>query len=257
MEYFVIGATAFFASFITFFCGFGLGTILLPVFILYFPIDLAIALTAAVHFLNNVYKVFLVGKKANKEIVMKFGIPAVTASLLGASTLLQLTGLGEIATYRLMEREFSVTAIKLAVSLLMIAFTLFEIIPTLRELSFNKKFLPLGGFLSGFLGGLSGHQGALRSAFLIRCNLSKEEFIASGAAIACLVDFARLFVYGNHFFYTDFSERAGILLFSIAAAFLGTYLANRIFKKTTFRSVQIIVSIMLFLIAFLLGLGLI
>ena len=45
-------------------------------------------------------------------------------------------------------------------------------------------FLAAGGLLSGFLGGLSGHQGALRSAFLIKCGLSKEVFIASGVVIA-------------------------------------------------------------------------
>ena len=36
---------------------------------------------------------------------------------------------------------------------------------TNRELSwleFDRRYLPLGGLLSGFFGGLSGHQGALR-----------------------------------------------------------------------------------------------
>ena len=35
-------------------------------------------------------------------------------------------------------------------------------------------------FGSGFFGGLSGMQGALRSAFLARAGLSKEAFVASG-----------------------------------------------------------------------------
>ena len=35
------------ASMLTFFSGFGLGTMLLPVFLLFFPVDLAIAMTAA------------------------------------------------------------------------------------------------------------------------------------------------------------------------------------------------------------------
>ena len=40
--------------------------------------------------------------------------------------------------------------------------------------------------MSGFLGGLSGHQVALRSAFLIKCGLTKESFLGSGIVIACL-----------------------------------------------------------------------
>jgi len=45
-------------------------------------------------------------------------------------------------------------------------FALAELLPRFRDLSFGPQFLPVGGLLSGFFGGLSGMQGALRSAFL-------------------------------------------------------------------------------------------
>jgi len=51
MDYFVIALVAFTASLLTFFSGFGLGTLLTPAFALFFPINLAVALTAIVHFL--------------------------------------------------------------------------------------------------------------------------------------------------------------------------------------------------------------
>jgi len=54
---------------------------------------------------------------------------------------------------------------------------LLEMSPRFQQWSLDKKYLPLGGLLSGFFGGLSGHQGALRSAFLIKSGLSKESFI--------------------------------------------------------------------------------
>jgi len=41
-----------------------------------------------------------------------------------------------------------------------------KIIPTLKNLQFDSNKLYLGGALSGFFGGLSGHQGTLRSALL-------------------------------------------------------------------------------------------
>lgn len=53
MEYIIVCIVALLGSGLTLFSGFGLGTILVPVFALFFPIDLAIALTAIVHFLNN------------------------------------------------------------------------------------------------------------------------------------------------------------------------------------------------------------
>ena len=62
---------------------------------------------------------------------------------------------------------------------------------------FGKDKLPLGGILSGFFGGLSGHQGALRSAFLIKAGLSKESFIVTGIVVSMFIDFTRLSVYAS------------------------------------------------------------
>ena len=67
----------------TLFSGFGLGTLLLPVMVLFFPVDLAIALTAVVHALNNLFKCWLLGRHADGAVVLKFGLPAILAALLG------------------------------------------------------------------------------------------------------------------------------------------------------------------------------
>ena len=42
MEIIVISLAAFVVAILTFFSGFGLGTILTPVFMIFFPVDLAI-----------------------------------------------------------------------------------------------------------------------------------------------------------------------------------------------------------------------
>jgi uncharacterized membrane protein YfcA len=70
MEYFIIGAAALITSGLTLFSGFGLGTLLMPVFAIFFPIDLAVGLTAIVHFFNNLFKFALLGKHADKTIVL-------------------------------------------------------------------------------------------------------------------------------------------------------------------------------------------
>jgi uncharacterized membrane protein YfcA len=111
-----------------------------------------------------------------------------------------------------------------------------------------------GGMLSGFFGGLSGHQGALRSAFLIKCGLSKESFIATGVVIACLVDITRISVYASHFSLA--SAGNNVLLFAaILSAFLGAFIGNRLMKKVTLRTIQVLVAIMLLGIALALLLG--
>jgi len=66
MEIILISLAAFFTAILTFFSGFGLGTILTPVFAIFFPIDIAIALTGVVHFSNNLFKMALVGTTSLK-----------------------------------------------------------------------------------------------------------------------------------------------------------------------------------------------
>lgn len=46
MDLIVISLVAFLTAILTFFSGFGLGTILMPVFAIFFPVEMAIALGA-------------------------------------------------------------------------------------------------------------------------------------------------------------------------------------------------------------------
>lgn len=257
MEYLIISIAAFVTSILTLFSGFGLGTLLLPVFAIFFPVDISVALTAIVHFFNNLFKLALLGKYAEKNVVFRFGLPALLSSFLGAWVLIWLSDLRPLFSYQLLEKNFQIIPVKLVVASLIVLFALFELIPKFEKISFEKKYLPLGGGLSGFFGGLSGHQGALRSAFLIRYGLSKEGFIGTGVMIACLVDLSRISVYSAHFSLASIGENGFLLLTAIISAFLGAFIGNRLIKKFTMRIIQLIVSIMLFGIAFSLGAGII
>jgi len=106
--------------------------------------------------------------------------------------------------------------------------------------------------LSGFFGGISGHQGALRSAFLIRAGLSKEKYLGTGVVIACLVDVSRIAVYSPHFSAMHFGDNVPLLGAAVISALLGAVMGNRLMKKVTLRSIQLLVSVLLFAI----GLGL-
>jgi len=257
MNFLIICGTAFLASGLTLFSGFGLGTLLMPAFALFFPVNTAIAMTAVVHFANNIFKLGLLGRGADRDIVIRFGIPSAAAAWLGAKTLLWLSALPPLASYQMMGRDLSVMPVKLAVALLLALFAAWEAIPGLAKLSFDRKYLPLGGALSGFFGGLSGNQGALRGAFLIRSGLSKESYIATGVVIACLVDATRLTVYGTHFSEIAVKENISLLAAATLAAFLGAWIGSRLVQKATLRAVQLIVAVLLAIIAAGLASGLI
>ncbi len=195
MEYVLVPLVALLASGLTLFSGFGLGTLLLPAFAIFFPIDAAVAMTAVVHLLNNLFKLVLLGRHADRGVILRFGLPAILAALAGAGLLARLGELPPLATHDLGE----VTWVKLVIGTLMVVFALVELRSGKGGRGFDRRYLPVGGLVSGFFGGLSGHQGAMRSAFLIRAGLSKEAFIATGVVIACLIDVSRLSVYAAHF----------------------------------------------------------
>lgn len=254
-EYIIICIFALLGSVLTLFSGFGLGTILVPVFALFFPLEIAITLTAIVHFSNNIFKLALLGKNANKNVIIKFGIPSIIAAFIGAYLLTYVTNLKPLFSYTLLDKTFYIVPVKLTIAIVLFAFALFDIVPKLNKLQFDTKYLSLGGFLSGFFGGLSGNQGALRSVFLIRANLTKEAFIATGVVIACLVDISRLTIYSNKII--QFSDQLNypLVISATLSAFVGAYFGNRLLKKVTIKFIQYIVAIMLILFSILLGLG--
>lgn len=257
MEYLIISVVALIGSALTLFSGFGLGTLLVPVFGLFFPIEVAISMTAIVHFLNNIFKLFLTAKHANKSIVLQFGIPSLLAALLGAYVLTFISHLEPLLGYVAFGTTFYVTPVKLIISGLILFFSLFELLPYFNKLQFDSKYLLAGGLLSGFFGGLSGNQGALRSAFLIKSNLSKEAYIGTGVVIACLVDVSRLSIYSNKFFIISESNYYGLILTAVLSAFTGAYFGNKLVKKITLHGLQLMVSVFLILFAVFLGMGII
>jgi uncharacterized membrane protein YfcA len=255
LEYFVLAGIALLASGLTLFSGFGLGTLLLPAFALVFSMGIAVAATAVVHLANNLFKLALLWRKADLRVAARFAFPAALAALPGAALLYYLGDLPALWTYSLGGRSFEVTAVRLAIAGLIIFFALMDLLPGLgKYLSFRREHLPLGAVLSGFFGGLSGHQGALRSAVLLRFGLTKTAFIATGVVCAVVVDLSRLVVYGSTFYQEDFRQLAegggfALVAFACIAAFLGAFLATRLLKKVTMPWVRRLVGIMLILLA--------
>lgn len=257
MEIVIICIATFLTAILTFFSGFGLGTILTPVFAIFFPVDIAIALTGVVHFTNNMFKIALVGKNADKTVLLRFGTPAILASFLGAWVLLKISGLQALYQYQLGDKVFEIMPVKLVIAILLIVFSLLEIVPSFQKIQYGKNKLVLGGVLTGFFGGLAGIQGAIRSAFLIKSGLSKEAYIATGVLIACLVDFTRLSVYASRFTASNLHHNLPLIIMATSAAISGAFIGSILLKKVTLRFIQKVVAVMLILISFALGAGII
>lgn len=257
MEILIISLAAFVVAILTFFSGFGLGTILTPVFMIFFPVDLAIALTGIVHFFNNIFKLVLVGNKADKDTLIRFGIPAVIAAFLGAWLLLHIPDAKPLFSYEMFGRAFEVFPVKFIISILLIIFAGMDLIPYFSKLQFGKNKLPIGGAMSGFFGGLSGNQGALRSAFLIKAGLSKEAFIGTAVVVSAFVDFTRLSVYATRFTKSGLTENLTLVIIATLSAIAGAYIGNKLLKKVTLHFMQILVAVMLIILSVALAAGII
>lgn len=236
----IIILTALIGSGLTLISGFGLGTLMLPVFAIFFPVELAIAMTATVHVLNNLFKFSILFKNIDRKVVLLFGLPGILGAFLGAETLNGIRGLPSVTVM-----DMQLEPIKMGIGVLMIFFAATELFPSLLQFKFRKRYLIPGGMLSGFFGGLSGHQGALRSMFLIKLNLSKEIYIGTGVAVALLVDFTRIPVYLSSFDLTVLRAEWTTIVLATLAAFLGAYLGKKLIPKVTLQAVHRTVGILM------------
>ena len=118
------------------------------------------------------------------------------AAFAGALVLVSLGTREPLAVYQVFGREQQVSLLGLVIGALILLFVVLELLPVFTRLALDRRWLPVGGLVSGFFGGLSGHQGAFRSMFLVKAGLDKEAFVATGVVLAVVVDMARLVVYG-------------------------------------------------------------
>lgn len=213
MEHFFFFAIAFIAAVVGVIAGFGTATILTPFSSLVIDIKVAIVLVAFFHLFRNIYTI-LIFKKINWGIFLKFGIPSIGASFLGAKL---------IAT---LDTEI----VKVLFGLFLVTFVIYSLTKRVIQLK-PVNFVAFGGGLSsGFLAGLIGTGGAIRSLFLNAFALPKEVYIATSAMIAIVIDLTRIPVYFTGGIILD-----KMYLYYIPAllliAFFGVIIGKRIVKK--------------------------
>ena len=209
----------------------------------YYPPELAIALTGFVHFVNSALKSAL-NRAVNWKIVLVFGLPSLLAAVIGSVFLTMLSNKTLILfdlTETLLTRPVSL--LKFIIGFFMMSFSILEL--TLKGKS-SALPLWLGGALSGFMGGLSGHQGALRSVFLMNRVGEVSAFVSTAAFIGLMTDVSRNSIYlvSLNWGTVDIPQ----LVLTVIAAAAGVLIGTRLLKKITFGFIQTVVSIGLFLL---------
>jgi uncharacterized membrane protein YfcA len=253
MEYCIIALSSFLASLVTFYSGFGLATILMPVIAIFFPLPIAIGLAAVVHLVHSMLRTGLLWKAIDWKIVVHFGIPALIAVIPGALALQKLSHFAPLTTYTFFSIKGEVSILHLCIGLLLIFFATLEMFP--RE--YRVKNLILGGALSGFFGGLSGNQGAIRSVFLVNMDLDKEAFIGTNAVIGVVVDIARLVIYSFSFGTLLVQADRTLLGVALGGALAGIFLGMFLLRKATIAFIQKVIIALLYLLGILLAVGII
>jgi len=260
LDLILVAIVAACASGLTLFSGFGLGTILLPAFAIFFPAPVAVAATGVVHLLNNLFKGTLLLGRADWRVALSFGIPAVPAAILGAWLLTRLGETGRIYRWSMAGHDFGPSGAAMVVGLLLLLFALAELRHWFDTITPSPRLVPLGGVLIGFFGGLTGQQGALRSLFLLRTKLEPARFVATGVIIAVMVDVSRLATYAARFWAAGIAPegREGLLVLTATlAAFAGAFVGSRWLEKVTIGLVRGLVAAMMLVIGSLMLAGII
>lgn len=188
--YFII--LAFTSELVGTLSGVSSSTLFVPVGVLLEGLKLTLALTASLHVLGNSTRLFLYWKDINWPLTLKFGVPSVL-----------LTGLG--ARY---SDYFSTAVFSILLGSFLVILSLIFLSQKESNI-FNGQFTPyLGGGLSGFLTGMLGSGGAVRSLALSGFELTPFAFTATSTLIDLGGDIFRLKIYFDkgylnkeHYFY--------------------------------------------------------
>ena len=201
--------------------GFGLATMTTPLFLFWFEPHQAIAGVAIVHGAHNAMKSRILRTHIDADALRRFGWALLLGALVGA--VLQ-------------------TVISSGPLLLLVGVALI-VLPTLKlSESWTSIRLPetedrIGGFGSGFMGGLTGHQGALRAMFLRQRLPNKNEYAATAAVLAMVVDFTRIPIYLWHDTSVLFSQPL-LLIGFVLSALVGAQIGRIWLEKWKNDSIQ-------------------
>lgn len=224
--------STFIASIFGTFTGFGISTVLIPIFMLFFPPAVTLLMVGIIHWFNNIWRLVLFRKGIVLKLLLFFGIPGILLSYSGARLTVEIP-------HSILTR---------AIGVVIICYVIFTYVKENFKIKTKRKNALLGGGLYGFSSGISGIGGEIRSMFLLSYDLPKPVYIATTGAISLTIDTTRIatYIWGGARLESLLLYAAGpLVLTTLLGAYIGKNVVERI-PKDKFRTV---VGIFLFLIA--------
>ena len=176
---FIITLGAFIAAALTVPAGFGLSTMLTPLVLFLVGPHEAVAIVAVIHGAHNGWKLFILKEHVDFEAFKRYGIWLVIGAIGGA----------------LLQSQVPQDPLLLIIGVFLIILPILTMSEGWTGYRIPEANDRIGGFGSGFMGGLSGHQGALRAMFLKRRLSDKMSYAATASILALCVDLTRIPVY--------------------------------------------------------------
>ena len=159
--------------------GFGLATMLTPVVLLWLPPHEAIAVVAIIHGAHNAWKLKLLRSCVDYTAVKRYGWALVIGAIIGA----------------VLHSHIPSNPLLLIVGVALIILPILSVTERWTNIRLPDTEDRIGGFGSGFFGGLTGHQGALRAMFLQKRLPDKVAYAATASILALAVDLTRIPIY--------------------------------------------------------------
>ena len=178
-ELLLVAIGSFLAAALTVPAGFGLSTILTPLVLLLMGPHEAVAVVAVVHGAHNAGKFAALRESVDFEAFRRYGVWLVLGAILGAA----------------LQNEVPQKPLLALIGAFLVSLPLLSMSEGWTGYRIPEANDSLGGFGSGFMGGLTGHQGALRAMFLTRRLPDKMTYAATASVLALCVDFSRVPVY--------------------------------------------------------------
>jgi uncharacterized membrane protein YfcA len=158
MEIFVITIVIFLASLIGNVAGFGISVLMIPILTLFLSPLEVLLLVGIIHLFNSIWKVILFHQAFDFKLLFAFGIPGIALSYLGA----------------LLPRWFDTDTYYVFFGLFLLVFAAYLFWMERIKVPPHSIWAVIGGGLSGFIAGMFGTGGPIRSAFYSCLNFLKK-----------------------------------------------------------------------------------
>jgi uncharacterized membrane protein YfcA len=208
--------------------GFGIGSVLTPVFGLIVPTPVAVAAVSVPHFVATALRLWLLRARVDRRVVLSFGLTSAAGGLTGA----------------LLQQVTSSPWLTMLFGGLLLFTAASELTGLSRRMRFEGPAAWVAGAVSGLFGGLVGNQGGIRSAALLGFHVQKDVFVASATAIGLIVDGARMPVY----LVTQGRSVTAIwpcVVLAVGGVLAGTWFGSRVLSRLPERTFRRFVAVLI------------